>query len=87
MTRPAGEPIGPSDDTALGPGILDTIESTVEVFNLHETARAKTLKMCETFYTGTHHDHLAHGWDGSSRDPGVGYLHERLRPQGFVPVS
>ncbi|PCJ22415.1 MAG: hypothetical protein COA94_09110, partial [Rickettsiales bacterium] len=87
MTRPAGEPIGPSEDTALGPGILETIEANVRVMGIRSTARARRLMQCRAFYVGSHHDHLSRRWDGSARDPGVGYLHERLKPQGFVPVQ
>ena len=86
-TRPAGEPIGPSEDTALGAGVGATIERHVRVMGIRETERAKRLAQCRAFFDGSQHDHLGRQWDGSSRDPGVGYLHERLKPQGFVPVQ
>ena len=56
----------------------------MRVWNLPDTARARTLKSMMAFVDGTQHDHYGADWAGRPRDPGVGYLHERMRPQGFV---
>lgn len=57
------------------------------VLDLPNTKRAKYLRALASFCRGSQHDHLRLGWDGVPRDPGVGYLWERLRPQGFVPTN
>lgn len=59
----------------------------VTVLNLPETYRAKKLRALRSFVEGTQHDHMMARWDGSPRDPGVGYLWARMKPQGFVPTN
>jgi len=61
--------------------------TTMGVLGVQETARAAQLEHYASFCAGTQHDHHTASWDGVPRDPGIGYLHERLRPQGFVPVN
>jgi hypothetical protein len=57
------------------------------VLGLDENERCNALRHLQRFARGVQHDHQGAAWDGAPRDPGVGYLHERLRPQGYVPVS
>lgn len=57
------------------------------VLGLDKNPRCQMLAHRYAFYEGTQHDHQPLTWDGLPRDPGVGYLWERLRPQGFVPVN
>lgn len=59
----------------------------VTVMKLQDTPRGTELRNRRAFFECTHHDHHSARWDGSHRDPGVGYMHERLRPQGFVPTN
>ena len=56
----------------------------MRVWNLPETSRARTLRSMLAFVGGTQHDHHTADWTGRPRDVGVGYLQERMRPQGFV---
>jgi hypothetical protein len=57
------------------------------VWHLPSTERAKTLCCRESFFCGTQHTHKPANWSGQSRDPGVGYLAERMKPQGFVSTN
>lgn len=57
------------------------------VWHLPSSDRAKALMAKEAFYHGTQHAHKQATWSGQSRDPGVGYLAERMKPQGFVPTN
>ncbi len=57
------------------------------VWHLPSTDRAKSLCCRETFFSGTQHTHKQANWTGQSRDPGVGYLAERMEPQGFVSTN
>lgn len=59
----------------------------MRVWALPNTRRARELCCAMAFVEGTQHDHLASDWDGRPRDPGVGYLRERMDPQGFVSVQ
>jgi len=59
----------------------------MRVLNLAHDERCRHLKHCQAFYDGSQHDHLGLTWNGVPRDPGVGYMWERLQPQGFVPVN
>jgi len=59
----------------------------MHVLGLENDPRCRLLAHCQSFYAGTQHDHHGMNWDAIPRDPGVGYLHERLAPQGFVPVN
>lgn len=59
----------------------------MKILGLDDDARAQQLGTCQAFYDGTQHDHSSLNWDGVPRDPGVGYLRERLKPQGFVPAN
>lgn len=61
--------------------------NAMRVLGLEDNDRCMMLKQCSSFYEGTQHDHHGSDWTGIPRDPGVGYMHERLRPQGFVPVN
>jgi hypothetical protein len=79
--------VGPHEDQATGKGVMEAVDRHMKVLNLHKTSRYRVLRHHMSFYQGSQHDHLARRWDGGYRDPGVGYLHERLRPQGFVPVQ
>jgi hypothetical protein len=71
-----------ADEARKGPNSADII-----IWDLPQTARAKALCARHMFYCGRQHTHQTAEWDGSSRDPGVGYLQERLAPQGFVPTN
>ena len=57
------------------------------VWHLPSTDRAKSLGSREAFFSGTQHTHKQANWTGQSRDPGVGYLAERMKPQGFVSTN
>lgn len=55
------------------------------VWDLPETARARALMACCTFFDGTQHNHLTEAWTGGERAAGMGYLEERVQPPpGFV---
>lgn len=58
----------------------------MRVWNIQKTPRAKGLLARAAFVRGKQHDHYTYGPTGSPRDPGVGYIHERMAPAGFVPV-
>lgn len=60
---------------------------TMFVWDLPRTPRAIMLRAKTAFVENTQHDHKEVNWDGIPRDPGVGYLRERMRPQGFVPAN
>lgn len=77
------KPLEPSDDVEMSGDLVRKLT----VLNIQETPRAKKLQQHHAFYQCSQHDHLNRDWNGGYRDPGVGYLHERLRPQGFVPVQ
>ncbi len=57
------------------------------LLGLEDDTRCRLLGQCQSFFHGTQHDHHGTDWNAVPRDPGVGYLHERLQPQGFVPVN
>lgn len=61
--------------------------SAMSVLDLESDSRCAGLNQCFSFFEGTQHDHHGSDWNGLPRDPGVGYMHERLKPQGFVPVN
>lgn len=63
------------------------IPSDMKVWGLPGTDRAKALACRESFFFGNQHTHKAATWTGQSRDPGVGYLAERMKPQGFVSTN
>lgn len=54
---------------------------------LDDDSTSKMLRTKSAYFKGTQHDHIEVLWSGVPRDPGVGYLWERLKPQGFVPVN
>ena len=54
---------------------------------LDDDDRSRILSMKCGYFDCSQHDHIAVSWGGVPRDPGVSYLHERLSPQGFVPVN
>lgn len=57
------------------------------VFHLPATDRAQQFCLKESFFAGTQHNHHEASWTGASRDPGVGYLRERMEPAGFVSTN
>lgn len=59
----------------------------MKVWHLPSTDRAKTLTCRQDFFYGTQHGHKSATWTGHARDPGVGYLAERMKPQGFVSTN
>ncbi len=59
----------------------------MRILNITGDTRNKTLTHYHSFFTGTQHSHHEMTWNGVPRDPGVGYMWERLNPQGFVPVN
>ena len=59
----------------------------IRVWDLPNTPRAITLRARSAFVSCEQHDHLRVSWEGTPRDPGVGYLQERMRPHGFVPTN
>lgn len=65
----------------------DATAPKMHVWDLPKTTRAKYLNALCSFVEGRQHDHLRVQWDGRPRDPGVGYLWERMEPQGFVPTN
>lgn len=67
--------------------VLEAAELALHVLNLHKTERSQQLRHCCLFYWGRQHDHHSHDWNGVYRDPGVNYMMERLKPQGFVPAN
>lgn len=69
------------------PGMSDPVGGPMRFMALGETRRAKNLKFAESFFEGRQHGHLKASWYGQPRDPGVNYLWERTRPQGYVPTN
>jgi len=61
--------------------------SAMAVLDLESDPRCRALTQCYGFFEGSQHDHHGSDWNGLPRDPGVGYMQERLKPQGFVPVN
>lgn len=59
----------------------------MRILKLHEDPRCAYLAHMRRFYEAKQHDKRQWDWDGKQRDPGVGYLMERLKPQGFIQVS
>ncbi len=57
------------------------------VWELPSTERAKDLNGRQSFFLSCQHGHKTATWTGRSRDPGVGYLAERLAPQGFISTN
>src|SRR5687768_6180527 len=47
----------------------------------------KALRAKQSFYDAAQHDHHGAAWDGSKRDPGSGYMADRMRSAGFVPSN
>ncbi len=77
-----------SDDNArAGAPLTQQFVGAMKILGLDNDPRCQGLAFCQAFYDGTQHDHAGSSWDGVPRDPGVGYLRERLKPQGFVPVN
>jgi hypothetical protein len=76
-----------SDQGAMGAPLVSQYLQAMRVLGLEHDDRCAMLGHCQSFFHGTQHDHAGLDWDSMPRDPGVGYLHERLRPQGFVPVN
>lgn len=60
---------------------------SIRILRPAETERGKLLAQYRQFFECRQHDHQASTWDGMPRDPGVGYMRERLRPSGFVPTN
>lgn len=75
------------DSYVRGQRLSDAIGESVRVMNLQGSPRSEELLHCQSFYYGRQHDHCNSNWDGAYRDPGVNYMMERLRPQGFVPTN
>lgn len=84
-----GAPGGTRDlESQAQPGsMVDQYLNAMRVLGLENDERCAMLAHCQSFFLGTQHDHAALDWNAIPRDPGVGYLHERLKPQGFVPVN
>lgn len=57
------------------------------VLNLPKQDWVKALRAKQSFYDVAQHDHHGASWDGSKRDPGTGYLADRMRSAGFVPSN
>lgn len=57
------------------------------VWHLPDTARAQSLCVLASFYNLNQHDHMKARWSGAAKDPGVGYLRDRMEPQGFTPTN
>lgn len=70
----------PTDDKAV-------TAPDITVLHLPGTVRARKLRMLNSFVNGTQHDHHGHSFAGSPREPGVGYLWERMKPHGFIPAN
>lgn len=75
-----------SESEETQPSMFGTYLSTLRVLRLDEDARCCNLAQMRSFYLGSQHDHADNSWDGGSRDPGVGYLQERMRREGFQPI-
>lgn len=73
-----------TDDTDKN---ADEIYAAMGLLKLDEDARCACLCSMIKFFKTNQHDSHELTWDGRSRDPGVGYLQERLRPLGFVPME
>lgn len=56
----------------------------MRVLRIDQTARAQRIRSLQSYYEQTQHDHHTLTWDGKPRDPGVGYMVERLTRSGFV---
>lgn len=56
----------------------------IYVMRVQKTARSAELRGKQAYLRQTQHDHRNLSWDGVPRDPGVGYMRERLQPSGFV---
>lgn len=59
----------------------------VYVMDIHKTSRSLSLRALQAYLLQRQHDHKTLSWDGAPRDAGVGYMYERLQPQGFVPSN
>lgn len=59
----------------------------ISVLNLPDSDRAQMIRHWCRFADGKQHDHRNINWSGGYRDPGVGYMHARMEPMGFVPTS
>lgn len=62
-------------------------EAGIRYLGLDKTERAKLLCGKMNFAQCKQHDHNYYTWDKFQRDPGVGYLHERLRSRGNNTVE
>ena len=85
------DPAPRTDVTASNDGSGDPLTrqylAAMSLLGIQGTDRSMVLDAYQGFCDGCQHDHQPVSWDGSKRDPGVGYMRERLRPQGFVPVN
>lgn len=66
---------------------LQTVELPfMRVWQLGNTPRGGELAQYMRYFDGAQHDHHRLTWGQMVRDPGVGYMQERLKPQGFQVV-
>jgi len=59
----------------------------VYVMRIQETRRSIDLRAKQSYLRQTQHDHRNLTWDGGPRDPGIGYMRERLEPYGFTVTN
>jgi hypothetical protein len=59
----------------------------MRILGLDKDERCQRLRACMAFYDGAQHDHAPFSWDGGPREPGVNYMLERMRAQGFVGAN
>lgn len=75
------------DETEETTDTTATSKPKARIFRIQDTPRAKELRTRLDFVEGKQHDHKQVAWSGKSRQPGIGYLAERLLPLGFQPMS
>lgn len=69
------------------PQLTNQFYGAMKLLNLADDARCACLCNMIRFFRTSQHDDARLTWDGRSRDPGVGYLQERLKPLGFTPME
>ncbi len=82
-----GQAVTLAEQGSLNQSLVEQWVYGMRVIGLTSDKRCQGLAQCQSFFDGTQHDHLGQTWNGVPRDPGVGYMWERLQPQGFVPVN